>query len=463
MVSTATVRVTDMGALMRMGPRLRLVLPLALIAAVLVPAVPADAGVPGPVSMPLQSAPADPKFTDVITVSGTLIFGDGEPVVTPTELTVSRSRRDATAPSVALPSVTTAADGTFAFTDLPGAGPWRYAVTYPGTAQHTRWTAWINVDVRRFKVEVSAELAPGQTVQWGQYAHYVGRVTAAEGPAISTPLSIGGSASGTCGWSGAYIQVQSAADGTFAFDARPACPHDSTLSVGSGSDAEHEPGSAPALSSAVERGPPLLDMGCAFPGDPWITDWQRPTVVTAGISFWAVGRGLLDVYVQPYGKSKVLLSHGWLNYGMGTGTNPDYYADRRTVVTAVYHGDEGLLPSSRTCVLSVRPYVHHEISNAYRAADGWKLFHLRTNPHITASIKPAHAGKSLRIVAQRYVNGTWRPEVSRSVAMDRDGFIYTAYRGHRAVGAKFRVQTKWLGDVDHAPVSTGWRYFRFTT
>jgi hypothetical protein len=47
--------------------------------------------------------------------------------------------------------------------------------------------------------------------------------------------------------------------------------------------------------------------------------------------------------------------------------------------------------------------------------------------------------------------------------MDRDGFIYTSYRGHRAVGAKFRVQTQWLGDVDHAPVSSGWRYFRFTT
>ena len=94
--------------------------------------------------------------------------------------------------------------------------------------------------------------------------------------------------------------------------------------------------------------------------------------------------------------------------------------------------------------------------------DGWKVYHLRTNPRIVASITPKHPGKSLRIVVQRYVNGAWRAEVSRSVTMDRDGFIYTSYRGHRAVGAKFRVQTKWLGDVDHAPVSSAWRYFRFT-
>lgn len=414
---------------------------------------------PVPVTFTFQVAPASPTALDSVTISGALSFGAGEQVSSPVDLTVQR-RPNGSLSGVDLPPVTTEPDGTFEFSDFPHGGLWSYAVTFAGDDAHERRTSGTTVDVRFLHAQVSVESADGEPARWGQESRYVGRVTALEGPAVSSPLPIFAQATGTCGWS-SEAYATTAPDGTFEFSILPACPHDSELEVQSGRAGDLGSARTTLMPVSVAKGPSSVNIDYSLPTGSSTTDWLTPTSIQAWVWPWAAGKGLMDVYAQPYGKAKVRMLHVWVTGGDNPGFT--YHADRRTVITAVYGGDEGLLPSSRTSVLSVRPYMHQQIQYAYRAADGWKVYHLRTNPHISANITPAHPGKSLRIVVQRYVNGGWRAEVARSVTLDRDGFIDTDYRGHRAIGAKFRVQTKWAGDVDHAPVSSGWRYFRFTT
>ncbi len=105
----------------------------------------------------------------------------------------------------------------------------------------------------------------------------------------------------------------------------------------------------------VAKGPSSVVIEYSLATGSSTTDWLTQTGVNAWVWPWPGGKGWMDVYAQPYGKTKVRMLHVLVAGGENPGFT--YYADRRTVFTAVYHGDDSLLPSSRTSVLSVRPYM----------------------------------------------------------------------------------------------------------
>lgn len=417
-----------------------------------------------PVTITLASTPSAPTALDEITITGRVTVPDGFAPMGPTTLSVRRlvSNGESRPPLSLLP-VTTATDGTFAFTDRPHGGGWQYEVTHSSDGTYESRSKSIWVELRALQVATSVQLAPNQTVRWGEPAHYTGQVTALEGPAISTPMVIVVYGTGTCAPSPVQLtRFQSAADGSFTFDAMPVCVHDTTVNAVAWLDADYKGVAGPTVSSPVAIGGPAtvrIDYGRS--GAPAVIDWDSRSTFIQALVPWATGRTLVEVYAKPYGRAKVLVHRQWLNSGWDPGFI--YSPNRRTVISAVYHGDEGMLPGSATSVMWVRPSMQGSVTGDFRTANGWTVFHVRHNPFFQAGMTPAHRGKALRLVVQRKVDGVWRTTVSRSVTQDRWGGIGTDYRGPRVAGARFRFRATWAGDADHVAAASPWRYFRFTT
>ena len=412
---------------------------------------------PVPVTLSLQTAPASPKALDPVTFSGEVSFGAGEQVSSPVELSVHRGPPW---DRVELPPVTTRPDGTFEFTDLGHGGSWIYEVTYPGDDAHESRTAIKGVDVRLLNVQVSVELAAGESVRWGLPSRYVGRVTALEGPPISEPLSVNVSSSGTCGGHQTSMAVQSKADGSFAADVLPGCPYDSTVTAQHLYDADRAFASGTSASAAVGTGVPSIYLRPDFAGDGPAARYGSPVTVETGVR-WAVGRGLLEIYAKPYAQNKVLLKRVWLTDGQGPTFT--YYPKRRTVLTAVYHGDERVVAGSKTQVLYVHPDLQVSVGGADALRDNWFLYRHRNDiPRVEARSKPAHPGLRLNVVLQKYINNSWRTVSSRWPRQDRGGEVETAYQGLDGKGNRYRVRTSWSGDADHVAATSYWVYFRFT-
>ncbi|WP_055702651.1 WD40 repeat domain-containing protein [Streptomyces silaceus] len=93
------------------------------------------------------SAPEKAPRAKELTVTGKLA---GTEIPAGTPLTVTRTDVDSPAPGKALPSVKTAADGSFSFKDTPPAGgKVTYKVAYAGDATHTAASASDSVEVSR--------------------------------------------------------------------------------------------------------------------------------------------------------------------------------------------------------------------------------------------------------------------------------------------------------------------------
>ncbi len=250
-----------------------------------------------------------------MTFSGAVSFGADEQLSSPVQLTVHRGPPW---DRVELPPVTTNPDGTFEFTDLGHGGSWIYEVTYPGDDAHESRSAIKVVNVRLLDVQVSVDLAAGQSVRWGLPSRYVGRVTALEGPPISEPLTVNVSSSGTCGGHQTSMAVKSAADGSFAADVLPGCPYDSTVKAEHLYDADRAFASGTSASTAVGTGLPSIYLRTYF-----ADDGDAPSARYGGaVEFetgarWGIGRGLFEIYAKPYGQNKVLLKRVWLTDGLG--------------------------------------------------------------------------------------------------------------------------------------------------
>ncbi|NES37642.1 hypothetical protein G3554_15955 [Micromonospora sp. PPF5-17] len=100
----------------------------------------------------LLAAPAASARATTLTVSGTLGF-PGTPGSTPRTLRVVKQDLAGSHP---LPDVTTAADGTFTFPDIPQVGAANtYAVTFPGDATHPAASRSVTVQVSRAATALS--------------------------------------------------------------------------------------------------------------------------------------------------------------------------------------------------------------------------------------------------------------------------------------------------------------------
>jgi hypothetical protein len=224
-------------------------------------------------------------------------------------------------------------------------------------------------------------------------------------------------------------------------------------------DEDHSSAGASSSSAPVQKGSPAIHLDMAD-----TVAFGERTTFQVSVPFFATGRGLVDVYAQPYGQPKVRIRSVWLTNGLVNGAplSLSYSPRRRTAITTVYRGDAGLNSGSRTQVMHVRPSLGLTLNGHHRRVDGWSLIRRGTRPVVSVSMDPAHAGKALRVVVQKNVSGTWRTVVNRKLAQGRDGFVYTSFSGTQPAGTKFRVRGVWDGDADHVAAKTRWRYYRFT-
>ncbi len=90
------------------------------------------------------TAPATAYPSETVTINGALQLSDGASVDAET---VTISRQTDGGSWVALPDVTTRADGSFSFQDKPGAGQVVYRATFPGSPDVSAGNGWTTVDV----------------------------------------------------------------------------------------------------------------------------------------------------------------------------------------------------------------------------------------------------------------------------------------------------------------------------
>lgn len=409
-----------------------------------------------PTTITMSAVPV--KIHDPVTVSGALGFGLGEQVTTPQVLGVSRGT-SSFGPWTALPGVTTAADGSFTFQDTPPAtGTWYYRTTRAADQTHAAAAATLAVRVKPRDTTITVSIPAGQTIAWAKTFTVTGRVTL-EVPGTPSAAQVQVWSEGSCAQSLGADNLRLAPDGTFTATLVPACLKDLVVRA-SYQDADHAYASASTASVPVGRAPGVVRVDLNGSVDPRTnsTEWLSPTGLQPSV-FRGSGKGRMDVYAQPAGRARKLVARLTLQDGYTTGFT--YYPEVTTTFTFVWFGDAGTSASTTRFVLLVRPDLRQELQVNDGVSGAYLVYSTRTDPWYQAVVTPGPKGRPLQYVIQRYVSGTWRPFTSRTLGVDKDGWLHLSLKGTHVKGTRFRIRTIWKGDRTNAPVATSWIYYRF--
>jgi len=167
--------------------------------------------------------------------------------------------------------------------------------------------------------------------------------------------------------------------------------------------------------------------------------------------------GTMSIYATPYGGVKTLVRSGSVNtYG---NLSASYTMKQRTRFTAVFSGTDTHAASQSTGkVVYVYAIATVRMINYYGTSGKYRLYHAGKYPDALGAVRPNHAGRNLKFVAQRYYAGAWRLVASDSFPLDHDGRFY-AYLITRTRGT-YRMRTVFAGDADHLGDSSPWAYFQ---
>lgn len=214
------------------------------------------------------------------------------------------------------------------------------------------------------------------------------------------------------------------------------------------------------------------------PGDTTLSpDWQRLDVsisalpgeipyggsstITAHLHWYETTTNLeVSIFATPVGGAKTLLASGTVDASgdLSVSVTPE----RNTVLSVGWSGDAFRPPAvSVPSTLGVRVLVRTRISGSYGTSGDWKLFHLGRPIRQTGIVVPNHAGKKLRFVAEKKVNGGWRVVASGAFKIRANGSATALFTP--AQKGSYRVGNVFKGDTDHLGNGGPWRYVRVTS
>lgn len=394
---------------------------------------------------------------DDLTISGTVSLADGTRLIAPQTVTVGRGNPD---DDVTLTPVTTAADGTFSFTDHPPTpGTWVYRLRTEESSDHPAGSLVLSRIVTYLPTSITAAVAPDQQPALGQPLTLTGTVTFDQGPAVSAPVPLQVTRGGDCAYAGLVVDQQyaTAADGSFSIKVYPGCPGASVLTI------RAQPGGIHANSSTTvdittAKGPVTAAVSSGHGG---------PVTVGAGhvsvVVPWGLGVGTYKLYATPRGGTKKFISHGAMTYGIRDSSKAIAYTYARTTTfTVVYSGDDGLLAGSASGTVLVKPRSNASVTGGYDTKKSVRRFHVKQAPKLVADIAPGRSGKKLHLVVQRKVGSTWKQIWTGTYTQSKHGLVTHVWRVTHKAGQQYRVRAVWAGDTVLAATKSSWARFAFT-
>jgi hypothetical protein len=170
--------------------------------------------------------------------------------------------------------------------------------------------------------------------------------------------------------------------------------------------------------------------------------------------------GSMAFYKKPYGGSRTLIKKAAINASgnASISTKPS----RKTTYTAEFLGN-GKYDSSTSsgATVYVRARTTVRLSRFYGRSGRYKLFRAGTNPLVTGTVAPNHAGSTLHFFAQTYYAGAWRSTAPGAGVITSGGSVSLALLGTHAGGA-YRVRVSFRGDPDHLGSKSRWAYLKVT-
>ncbi|MFE9440384.1 choice-of-anchor D domain-containing protein [Streptomyces sp. NPDC006602] len=358
--------------------------------------------------------------------------------------------------AAAVRDVTTAADGSFTFSDTPPAeGTYTYAARYAGDETHETASAASLVQVSKLPTSVT--------------------LTAPTTATRTRALTVSGKLSGSPFAAGAVVKVTKtdlahpsgvaladakvAADGSFRFADTPQIGGANTYKVAYSGDISHKPGSRTATVQ-VSR----VSTSLTIATDHSTYKYGQYAKITAHLGT-TYNKRTAAIYAQPYGGTKVLVKSGTVDsHGNLTAS---YKLARNTTFSAVFAGDYRYAP--KTVARSVHSYVgiSQKLSgyytSTYYGSTLYRVYHHTAGERLDITVAPNKAGQCVVFHVQRYYSGAWHTQTTTpcaalsSTSTGRQQMSLT-----RAVNSRFRVASEYRhSSTDNTNLSTwgAWQYF----
>jgi len=382
-----------------------------------------------------------------LTVNGTLASAEA--------LAAGRTVR-VTRNGTALTEVSTAADGSFKFTDTPPAeGTYTYAASYAGDATHETATATALVQAAKLPTTVALS-APGSAPR-ATALTVTGTLSGAPfttGQVVKVTKTDLGHTSGV-----ALADAKVAANGTFTFKDTPQIGGANTYKVSYAGDVSHRSATSTATVQ-VSRAATSLTLTA----DHSTYKYAQYGKITAHLGT-TYNKRTVSIYAKPYGGTSVLVKSGTVDsHGNLTAS---YKLTRNTTFSAVFAGDYRYAP--KTVAKSVQTYVRvtEKLSGYYTSTHVgstlYRVYHHTAKEQLDVAVAPNKHGQCVKYRIQRYYSGAWHTQSTSSCAA-----LSSSSTGRQtmslgsSVDRKYRIAAQYVHSAsDTTNLSTwgAWQYF----
>ncbi|MER6269049.1 choice-of-anchor D domain-containing protein [Streptomyces sp900105755] len=382
-----------------------------------------------------------------LTVHGTLASS----TALPAGQTVHVTRNGTT-----LPDVTTAADGSFTFTDTPSAeGTYTYAAGYAGDDTHEAASTTSLVQVS--KLATSTTLTAPATATRAKTLTVSGTISGspfATGGVVTVTKTDLAHPSGT-----ALANAKVAANGSFTFTDTPQIGGANTYKVTYAGDTSHKP-STRSATVQVSRASTSL----TITSDHSTYTYGQTAKVTTHLGA-TYDKRTVSVYAKPYGGSSVLVRSGTVDsHGNLTAS---YKLTRNTTFSAVFAGDYRYAPKTVARSVQTHVRVSEKLSgyytNTHYGSTLYRVYHHTAKEQLDVTVTPGKAGQCLKFRVQRYYSGAWHTQTTTpcsalsSTSAGRHKMSLT-----KSVNYRYRIAAEYVhSSKDTTNLSTwgAWQYF----
>jgi hypothetical protein len=367
----------------------------------------------------------------------------------------------------ALTTVTTAADGSFSYSDptaLNTIGDWTFDASWVGNATYQPAAAEVTDPVSLSGSALTTTASPNPAL-------------AGDAVTISGSLSLSGA--GTPGGRTLQIfgtplggseqqlgQATTQADGSYSFLTSDLTGPVATwhIRVAWAGDATHQPAEA-GTDVAINRRADTISLVASAK----TVRYGHALTLTAHLAAWHTNTAV-SIYAIPYGGVRRLVTSAAVdsNGNLSVRVTPK----KDTTYIAQYAGDDWYATASAKRAVLVAVIAGITQSGWYGTLGGYRLYHYHSScatsgsscPAFTGTVTPNHAGHTLTFTLQLHSSTGWKTVATARPRIGKRGSVtvYIRYGSTAIEGHSYRVRDTFAGDADHVGSLSHWAYFRIT-
>jgi len=322
------------------------------------------------------------------------------------------------------------------------AGQNTWTLTFAGDDRHAAQAAWVHVEV--VKASTTLTMTGPSSARVGELIKLAGRL---EGVGGAMPLTITGS-------EGTTADVTTNADGTFEATVKAALPGAVTWTVKYAGDDLHEP--SQALAS--------VDGSLIVPDLTLRTDRLTYRAGNESAIFVNIGKSEsrhVTLTATRSGRAPIIIFDGKVPVGGLTLTREMAFTETFTASTPADPTHAAVSTSVDRGVRLVM-FTSKTRQSDYSVSHNWAIYDRTATPVFQTSIWPKRAGRCVRNVVQRYLDGDWTTiKRTTCIPVNEWGWIHWSYKGFHPVGVGLRVNGVFAGDDRNLRTVGPWSYFKF--